>query len=140
MNLDKNIHDSVVVLCKEGDRLFEKNRLDAALIKYKEALELLPKPWSSWEASVWIYVAIGDVYFYKRDFVKATDAFYNAYNGPDVIENPFVNLHLGQSLFEINQLDKAEDFLLRAYMLDGNKIFEAEDEKYLKYMRSKYNL
>jgi len=37
---------------------------------------------------------------------------------------------LGQTLVETNENSKAEEFLLRAYMLVGEDIFWDEDEKY----------
>ena len=103
-------------------------------------MALVPEPKSDWEASVWIFTAIGDSYFYKKDYKKAADALFNAYNGPGATENPFINLRLGQSLFELDELGKAEDHLLRAYMLDGLKIFDSENKKYLTHMRQKFDL
>lgn len=140
MELDDRIHQQIVKLCSKGDQLFEKSQFDPALEEYTKALELLPNPKSNWEASVWVYTAIGDSHFCKKDFQKAADAFYDAYNGPEAVTNPFINLRLGQSLFELDQMDKAEDFLLRAYMLEGLHIFDSENEKYLDYMRRKYDL
>ena len=140
MELDDHIHEQITDFCAKGDQLFEKSKFEEALVQYNAALELVPQPRSNWEASVWIYTAIGDTYFYKKDYQKSVDAFYDAYNGPGAVDNPFVNLRLGQCLFELAQMEKAEDFLLRAYMLDGEDVFDSEAPKYIKHMRAKYDL
>ena len=38
-------------------------------------------------------------------------------------------LLMGQSCFEINEIPKAKEYLLRAYILGGQARFENEDEK-----------
>ncbi len=140
MELDDNTYDKITKLSEEGNKRFHAGQLDAALIKFNEALELVPEPKTDWEAATWLYAAIGDAFFLKGDCAKSLDTFYNAYNSPSAIDNPFINLRLGQCLFELNQLDKAEDFLMRAYMLDGTDVFRGDGEKYLAHMRKKYDL
>ncbi len=49
---------------------------------------------------------------------------------PDVNTNPFILLQLGQSFQELKEKDLARDYLMRAYMIEGNEIFENEEEKY----------
>lgn len=131
MELDDKIYEKVTNLCDEGEDLLEEGKYDNALKKYVQALNLLPLPKEEWEASTWIYTTIGDTYFSKKDYRSASTNFYNALNCPDGINNPFILLRLGQSLFEIRDLDKAKEYLLRAYMLEGYKIFNSEDDKYI---------
>jgi len=140
MELDDHLYEQITALCAEGDKLFEKRSFDKALEHYSSALALVPNPKNDWHASVWINTALGDTYFFMKDFEKAKNAFYDAYNGPDATGNPFVNLRLGQCLFDLNEMEKAEDFLLRAYMLEGEDIFDSDNPKYLRHMRSKYDL
>lgn len=131
MELDKKIYEMVTDLCDEGEGLLDEGNYDNALKKYKQALDLLPLPKEEWEASTWIYTAIGDVFFSKKEYLVASTNFYNALNCPNGISNPFILLRLGQSLFEIKDMDKAKEYLLRAYMLEGYKIFNSEDDKYI---------
>lgn len=140
MELDDDIYNKITELSEEGNKLFDYCEFDEAIEKFKEALDLVPEPKTIWEASLWLYTAIGDSYFMDDEYEKALDAMYDAYNCTDATENPFVNLRLGQCLFELEQMDKAEEFLLRAYMLDGTEIFKGEGKKYLAYMKKKYNL
>lgn len=50
--------------------------------------------------------------------------------------NPFILLRLGQSFLENNDTKQAKEFLLRAYMLEGENIFEEEDEKYFQFLQT----
>jgi tetratricopeptide (TPR) repeat protein len=140
MELDDNVYDKITQLSKEGNKLINTDKFDEAVEIFNEALNLVPEPKTEWEASTWLYTAIGDAFFLKRDYNKSLESFYDAYNCPDAVDNPFINLRLGQSLFELEQIEKAEDFLMRAYMLDGTKVFRGDGKKYLAYMRKKYDL
>ncbi len=53
---------------------------------------------------------------------------------PDAIGNPFLHLRLGQCQFELADLDKASDELIRAYMGAGKDIFSQDDAKYFKFL------
>ena len=135
MELDDKIYGKVTILCDEGEALLEKGLYDKALKKYKKALDLVPLPKEEWEASTWIYSAIGDTYFLKEKYKTASTYFYNALNCPDGISNPFILLRLGQSLFEIQDLEKSKEYLLRAYMIEGYIIFYNEDDKYFSLIK-----
>ncbi len=69
------------------------------------------------------YTALGDTYFLNREYEKAKSNLYNARNCPDGISNPFILLRLRESLFECGELDKAREYLIRAYILEGYKLF-----------------
>ncbi|PFK48945.1 hypothetical protein [Bacillus cereus] len=103
--------------------LFEVEQFDQALEKYLVALEMVPAPKMDWEASTWLYTVIGDTYLIKDDYEMAKSNFYNALNCPDGISNSLILLRLGE-------LEKAKEYLLKAYMLEGYKIFFEEDDKY----------
>lgn len=135
MELDSLTFEKVTLLTSSGDELVEEGQLNKALIQYKEALSLIPIPKENWEASIWIFTAIGDVYFFKDDFEEALSCFLESLKCDGGIDNPFVQLRLGQCFFELNNLAKAQDYLLRAYMLSGDEIFNNEDEKYQKILK-----
>ncbi len=50
--------------------------------------------------------------------------------------NPFILLRLGQTYFELGNMKKAADELVRAYMGVGTEIFEGEDPKYFDLVRA----
>ncbi|WP_336047130.1 tetratricopeptide repeat protein [Solibacillus ferritrahens] len=130
MELNDKIYAQILKLCEEGDSLIDEEEFDQAIEKYSTALELVPSPKIDWEASTWIYTALGDTYFINDEFEMAKSHFYNALNCPDGISNPYILLRLGESLFECGELNKAKEYLLKAYMLEGYKIFFEEDDKY----------
>lgn len=140
MELADDIYDKITALSEKGNELIDSDQFDAAIVTFNEALDLIPEPKTEWTATTWLYAAIGDALFLKGDCQKSLDIFYKAYNSPSATDNPFINLRLGQCLFELGQVDKAEDFLMRAYMLDGTVIFQGDGEKYLTHMRTKYDL
>jgi len=139
MELTDEIYNDIVKLTNKGNIFAEKNKFKDALDCFSRALDLIPEPKNDWEASTWIYTALGDVYFIKKEFEIASDNLFNAYSCPDGYTNPFILLRLGQSLLEINNVEKAKEYLLRAYMLEGDSIFENEEKKYFNLIKDLTN-
>ncbi len=60
--------------------------------------------------------------------------------------NPFVMLRLGECCLEIGDEKNALEYLLRAYMMEGEDIFEPDDDgeddgaKYFDFLRSHIDL
>lgn len=123
-------------LSEEGNALADRNDFDAAIKKFEQALAIVPTPKTDYEASLWLYASIGDMYFSKGDHENSADNFYNALNCPDGQVNAFVHLRLGEDLFELKQKDESLDHLLRAYMLEGKEIYDGENEKYFEFLSS----
>lgn len=140
MEIQEELYKKIVDLSNLGESFFKKRNFDTSRMYYQKALELVPVPKNQWEAATWLYVAIGDAYFLEKEYEKALNNFYAAYNCPGAIDNPFINLRIGQCLYELKDLEKAENFLLKAYMLEGIDIFKSENKKYLKFLKEKYNL
>jgi tetratricopeptide (TPR) repeat protein len=135
MDLDNEVYIRITELCNQGDSLLEDSSIDEAIKMYNTALELVPLPKTEWEASTWIYSALGDAYYIKSDFKNSCEFLYNALNCPDGLSNPFILLRLGQSFFERSEFDNAREYLLRAYMLEGYKLFRDEDDRYFELIK-----
>ena len=131
------LHDKVVALSEAGDSLAEDGNYRKAIETYIEALELLPQPSTQWEAATWLLTAIGDANFLSGNFEYAGKALSDAMHCPGAIGNPFIHMRLGQVHFELGNLDRAADELARAYLQEGKVIFEADDPKYLEFVKSK---
>ncbi len=130
MQLNKGFNEDIERICRAAeDYLVEGNTKDAYR-KYKEALDIIPEPKTSYETATWILVSIGDLYFKNKQYDMARDYFFEAKNCPNGVSNPYVLFRLGQSLVEMRDENQAKEFLLRAYMLVGDDIFWDEDEKY----------
>ena len=135
MELDNLLYEKIMKLCNDGDHLSEQERYDEAITQYNLALDLVPYPKKDWEASTWIFSAIGDAFFMKNDYKNSSNCFYDALNCPDGKVNPFILLRLGQSLFEMGDEKRAKEYLLKAYMVEGIQIFSNEDDKYLNLLK-----
>lgn len=128
--LDDDLYDRITALSEEGNEYADEEKYQEALLKFSEALDLVPSPKIDWEASLWLYASIGDMYFSLEEYQKASDSFFDALNCPDGQINAFVHLRLGESLYEVGLKDKAREHLLQAYMLEGEEIFSEQEPKY----------
>jgi tetratricopeptide (TPR) repeat protein len=106
MEIEKKTYNLILKLCKKGDDLAQKLNFKGAIELYNNALDLIPDPKTDWEASTWIYSALGDACFYQNDFKKACNYFFDATNCPDGYNNPFILLRIGQCQIEMGDLKK----------------------------------
>ncbi len=130
VDLDSALSLKVNNLSEMGNLLVDSRSYDKAISFFNDALALLPLPIQQWEAGTWLYTAIGEAYYFKGDYENAKNNLYNALNCAGSKDSAFTYLRLGQSLFEFGDLVGAKENLLKAYMLEGNEIFDDEDEKY----------
>jgi len=135
--LDDALYARIGTLSDAGDALTEAGDSAGALAKYREAFDLLPEPRTNWEAGTWLMAAIGDTYFHQADYAAGRDTLDQAMHFPEAIGNPFLHLRLGQCQFELGNLDRAADELMRAYMGGGPELFEDEDDKYLRFLAAR---
>jgi tetratricopeptide (TPR) repeat protein len=137
-----NDADSALIdkLSEEGNMLAEVDDFDGAIKKYEQAMAIVPQPQSEYEASMWLYASIGDMYFSKKDYETSASNLYNSLNSLNGQVSGFVHLRLGQNLFELDQRDKALNHFMTAYMLEGKDIFNGEDKKYFKFLSAKTEL
>jgi tetratricopeptide (TPR) repeat protein len=137
LELPDQLHAEIQRLCAEGDALAEESNYASALEKYWEAFDLLPDPKENWSAGTWILAAIGDANFLSGDFTAGKDNLAMAMRFPEALGNPFFHLRLGQCQFELGNLDRAADELMRAYMGHGPDLFKDEDPKYLVFLSTR---
>ncbi|MFN8395348.1 MAG: tetratricopeptide repeat protein [Bacteroidia bacterium] len=130
MELKDSVHKEIVHLCEIGDNYAAKGQFSKAIGAYEEALERLPLPHSDWEAGQWIFAAIGDAYFHLLQFDESMRWFFLAHNCLDGHLNAFIVLRIGQCFFEFQDHEKAKEFLMRAFLLNGVELFQEDDEKY----------
>ncbi len=135
-DLPDSIYAQVEKLSLRGnDSLDEKGDWKGAVRVWKQALGLLPKPDTDWEAGCWLHTSIGEAYIEGEDTDSAMIHFNFALQSVGGIENPLIQYRIGQILFDDGDIDSAKDYLLRAYMLDGAEIFKDDGEEYLKLLR-----
>ncbi len=129
---------------ERGNWLEEEERYEEAIQAWEEGLGLIPKPQQFYSETIWFLAAIGDVYFKKRMFLQAHECFDKARGNLSGggYGNPFIMLRLGECCLELGDEKNATEYLLRAYMMDGREIFEADGngeddgQKYFDFLRT----
>ena len=137
--LDETLYEQITKMSDEGNELMDEGYFHKALEKFTAAYNLLPEPKHDWEACFWLTASIGDAYFNNKDFESSLEFFNESYKFQEGIGNPFILLRMGQSYFETGNYAKAKDFLLRAYMLDGEDVFGGS-ETYLEWLTTQVKL
>jgi len=128
MILSAEISRRLDELAVTGNRLLDRRDYSGARYAWQQAMDLLPEPKRDWEASTWLYASIGDSFYHEQKFRDAKDALEDSLNCPDGHANPFILYRLGQTLVRLREEKEGIEFLLRAYMLDGQDIFASDDE------------
>lgn len=135
--LPDEAYQEIKSLCAEGDALAGRHEFREAVEVYQHALQLVPDPKEEWQASTWILAAIGDALFLGGHPDYAVRALQDAMICPGGLGNPFLHLRLGQVQFELGELDRAADELMRAYMGAGEEIFSTENPKYRTFLATR---
>jgi tetratricopeptide (TPR) repeat protein len=140
--LSNEVLTKIDALSESGNDCMDEEDFDGAVASWEEALALIPEPQNHYIQSVWLNASIGDAYFLQDDFETALTYFLTAKSNVEenVYSNPFIMLRLGECYLEQGDQERAKEFLLRAYLLDPEEIFEGEDEKYLDFLSSNVNL
>ena len=135
--LSDSVYDEIKRLCSVGDQYAADAEYRKAITEYSKAWELIPEPKNDREASIWVLAAIGDACFLLQAFKSAREALEFAMTCPGAIGNPFIHFRLGQCQFELGNLERAADELMRAYMGSGRDLFDREDPKYFQFLQDR---
>lgn len=129
--LSEDIQEALDEACDQGNEAMDEGEFREAAGFFRQALDLLPNPAEEWDAYGWLQAALGDAHYGMKDYAAALEHFHKAYAfaGPEEV-NPFVLLRLGQCSRRLGDEKSAADFLLRAYMLEGEDIFEDEEDDF----------
>jgi tetratricopeptide (TPR) repeat protein len=133
--LDSALFKTIEAHCKQGDLHTEADAFDLALAEYEQAWALLPDPQRAWEAATWIKIAIADALFFAGRHAAAEEALDFALTCPGGLANPYLELRMGQVLFEQGEIGEAGECLANALEAAGEEIFDGEDDKYLALAR-----
>lgn len=136
IELDEKINKKILELSELGDFYTNMKEWDKALKQYNEALNLIPDPKYNWKASTWLYVAIGDAYYCDKQYNETINYMNEALKCPEGLGNPYINLRIGESYFELEEWSNAKRYLIEAYIVEGTDIFEGEPQKYYKLIES----
>lgn len=142
VKLSDEVITQIESLSEEGNDFFDEEDYEKAIAVWKQALELLPQPQNTYAESLWLETSIGDAYFMEGNHTEAMAHFLNAKGNlqENAYENPFIMLRIGQLYFEESNFDQAKEYLLRAYMFEGEAIFEGSKEKYFHFLKENVKL
>jgi len=101
---------------------------------FLKALELVPEPRTRWEAGNWIYTALGEACYLRKDWPAAREYFRLAVLSPGGAGNPFLHMRRGQVFLEMGETDRAAQELAIAVASEGPGILRDEDPKYWKFI------
>jgi hypothetical protein len=138
--MDDALYQEMMKHCEEGDAAVEEDDYASAVHSFQQAFDLIPEPYQEWEASTWVLFSLGEAQFFNEEYAAAKESLAAVMHCPDAIGNPLIHLRLGQAQYELGNLAKAKDELMRAYMGQGEEIFEGEDEKYFTFLKQQVAL
>ncbi len=138
MELSDELYGRIEELSEKGNEAMDSEDYAKAITCFREALDILPEPKEDWDAYLWLVGSIGDARFLMQDYGKSLESFRKCYNLGET-DNPFILLRLGENYLELGDETHAREFLLRAYMLEGKKIFK-EDRKYFQWLSGQVDL
>ncbi|PTL85066.1 M48 family metallopeptidase [Vitiosangium sp. GDMCC 1.1324] len=129
-------HETIAELCAMGEELVRRKELASALLKFREALALIPRPVEEHDEALEILRAIGDTCFRLGRFSEGKYALQGAVRSSGGLGSPFIHLRLGQCELELGNRERAEEELSRALQGGGEALFSGEAPKYLAFVKS----
>lgn len=125
MQLSDAIYNELSGLADQGNVSIDQGHFNEAILLWQEALQLLPEPVTQWQAAFWLYASIAEGYYQLERFDEAIVALTQAMECPEAKENPYPYFMLGKCYWRLNH-ERAAEYLLKAYDLDGEGIFAAD--------------
>jgi len=135
--LPKRISTKVLRLFNEGEAFADEAQDKEALDRFQAAWDLLPEPKGEWEYALAILSAIADSHFHLGDYQECYRGMQQTLRCGGDVDNPFIQLRLGQCLFELGDLGESRNWMVPVYLMEGNEIFESEDPKYLAFVKER---
>jgi len=123
-------------LLTAGNDLADAGKDAEALGQFKAAWSVLPEPREDQDPAILILGAIADCHFHLGRWEDCRRAVQHAFRCGADLDNPFLRLRLGQSLYELGDHGEAANWLVPAFLSEGPALFEHDDPKYLEFFRS----
>ncbi|MDO3382522.1 tetratricopeptide repeat protein [Gilvimarinus algae] len=117
-------------LCADGYRLYDSGNYRLALRSFYQAWLLIPKPQTEYVEAGWVLTAIGDAYFRLGQFEPGCESLVSALCCPQAEQSPFLQLRLGQCLWQLGRAPEARKYLFHAYQASPD-LLDSEPSCYL---------
>ncbi len=117
-------------------------RHDEAIQLWEEALYLIPDPKNVYLETAWFSVAIGDIYIVKKMYSKALEYFKKVFDilHEEIYQDAFTMRSMGEIYCEMGDEKCSTKYLLKAYLLEGEEIFELDFYKEIDHKKYFYFL
>jgi len=135
--ITNDISTKLESLISEGSRFFtDKNYTDAIRV-WIEALDMIPLPRELHEETLCLETLLGNTYFILKKYQTAKIYLEHALTNMAAFERDktLLLLRLGQIYYETNDIEKAKEYLLNAYLKGGREIFAMEDPVYYDFLK-----
>ena len=145
--LSPELEERLEKLYEKGNRLEQKERYEEALQAWQEGYALIPAGSRlGLEATIQFLAAIGDIYFLRKELYQEAYECFEAARGYGGYGNPFIMLRLGECCLELGDEKNAVEYLMRAWMMEGEEIFEPDENgeddgsKYYEFLQAHVDL
>lgn len=141
------LEEKLESLYEKGNRLEQEERYEEALQAWQEGYALIPagsRP--DLEAACQFLAAMGDVYFLRKGMYQEAYECFDTARGYGGYGSPFIMLRLGECCLELGDEKNAAEYLMRAWMMEGEEIFEPDENgeddgsKYYEFLRTHVDL
>lgn len=134
LELPQETTRSIKALCEQAYIAYDEGDYKKALRTFYQGWLLVPKPQTDFQESGWLLIGIGDTYYKLSQFVPACEALRSANHCPEVKENPFIHMRLGQCLYHLGEERPTKFHLLKAYAIGGMELFTKEQDIYFQFI------
>jgi tetratricopeptide (TPR) repeat protein len=136
--MDDAHRERIVELCAQGEELVGRRELASALLKFREAMALIPRPVEEHPEALRVLTALGDTCFRLGRFSEGKHALQGAVRSAGGLGPAFIHLRLGQCELELGHTERAAEELALAYKRGGEELFADDDPKYLERVRGSH--
>lgn len=114
-------------LIDKADKLWDKGKYEEAEELYLQGLEKIDDLEGDDVEDYYrnAYGGLGDCCFRRKEYENAKNYFMDAYNYD--YSNPYINMRIGECYVFLDDEEKAKEYLLRAYMMAGEDVFEGNE-------------
>lgn len=142
-----NLEEQLEKLYEKGNQLEREERYDEALQAWQEGYAMIPvNSRLDLEMTNQFLAAIGDVYFLRKSMYQKAYECFNTARGYGGYDNSFIMLRLGECCLELGDERNAAEYLMRAWMMEGEEIFKPDENgeddgsKYYEFLRMHVDL
>jgi len=134
-DLEEKLEDQIIDIKKQGDDLQMRKQYIKAIEKYEDAIKLIPEPIEQWTYIRVLWLSIAENYWLNAKFKKgegggyyeALEVYRMLMKLPRSVGKSDYHAKIGQIRYELGDIQKAKDELIRSFLLSGMQDFDNMD-------------